>query len=101
MALYGLCRKLGMSRLAAFAGAMLLYLSPRFFAEGHYNNKDTVLLALSLLTMFFGVRLWEKPTAWRGIAFAFFGALCTNTKIIGVCIFGVIGLAAIVLLTAR
>lgn len=100
-ALYGLCRKLGMSRLAAFAGAMLLYLSPRFFAEGHYNNKDTVLLALSLLTMFFGVRLWEKPTAWRGIAFAFFGALCTNTKIIGVCIFGVIGLAAIVLLTAR
>lgn len=101
MALYGLCRKLGMSRLAAFAGAMLLYLSPRFFAEGHYNNKDTVLLALSLLTMFFGVRLWEEPTAWRGIAFAFFGALCTNTKIIGVCIFGVMGLAAIVLLTAR
>lgn len=101
LALYGLCRKLGMGRLAAFAGAMLLYLSPRFFAEGHYNNKDTVLLCLSLLTMFFGVRLWEKPNAWRGIAFAFFGALCTNTKIIGVCIFGVMGLAAAILLTAQ
>lgn len=52
MALYGLCRKLGMNRLVAFAGALMLYLCPRFFAEGHYNNKDMVLMSLSLLTMF-------------------------------------------------
>lgn len=101
LALYGLCRKLGMNRLAAFAGALMLYLCPRFFAEGHYNNKDMVLLSLSLLTMFFGVRLWEKPTVLRGVALAFFAALATNTKIIGVCIFGVMGLGAVVLLTAR
>ncbi len=100
-ALYALCRKLGMGRLAAFAGAMLLYLSPRFFAEGHYNNKDMVLMALSLLCMYSGVRLWEKPTLLRGIPFALAGALCANTKIIGVCIFGVMGLAAVVLLTAQ
>lgn len=100
-ALYVLCRKLGMSRLAAFAGAMLLYLSPRFFAEGHYNNKDMVLMALALLCMYSGVRLWEKPTLLRGFVFALAGALCANTKIIGVCIFGVMGLAAVVLLTAQ
>ncbi len=101
VALYGLCRKLGMGRLAALAGALLLYLSPRFFAEGHYNNKDMVLMSLSLMTMFFGVRLWEKPSIVRSLIFAFFGALCTNTKIIGVCIFGVMGLGAVLLLTAR
>ncbi|MBE5794483.1 MAG: hypothetical protein E7323_07370 [Clostridiales bacterium] len=101
LALYGLCRKLGMNRLAAFAGALMLYLCPRFFAEGHYNNKDMVLLSLSLLTMYFGTNLWEKPTILRGILFAFFGALATNTKIIGICIFGAIGLGAVVLLTTR
>ncbi len=100
-ALYCLCRRLGMGRLAACAGAMLLYLSPRFFAEGHYNNKDMVLLSLSLLVMLTGVRLWEKPGLLRGLLFALAGALCANTKIIGICIFGVMGLAAIVLLTAQ
>lgn len=101
LALYGLCRKLGMGRVAALAGAMLLYLSPRFFAEGHYNNKDMVLLSLALLVMYTGVCLWEKPTLPRGLIFALFGALCANTKIIGVCIFGVMGLGAVILLTAR
>ncbi len=101
LALYGLCRKQGMSRPAALTGVLVLYLSPRFFAEGHYNNKDTVLLALALLVMFAGVCLWEKPTLLRGLAFAFFGALCANTKVIGVCIFGVMGLACVAALTAR
>ena len=101
LALYCLCRRLGMGRLAACAGAMLMYLSPRFFAEGHYNNKDMVLLSLSLLVMLAGVRLWEKPKLLRGILFALAGALCANIKIIGICIFGVMGLAALVLLTAQ
>lgn len=101
LALYCLCRRLGMGRLAACAGAMLLYLSPRFFAEGHYNNKDMVLLSLALLVMLTGVRLWEKPNLLRGIVFALAGALCANIKIIGICIFGVMGLAALVLLTAQ
>lgn len=100
-ALYCLCRRLGMSRVAALAGAMLLYLSPRFFAEGHYNNKDVVLLSLCLLTMLSGVRLWEKPTLCRGAVFALAGALCANTKIIGLCVFGVMGLAALLHLTAQ
>ncbi len=100
LALYGLCRKLGMGRISAVAGAMLLYLSPRFFAEGHYNNKDMVLLSLALLTMLTGVRLWEKPSLLRGLAFALVGALCANIKIIGICIFGVMGLGAIISLTA-
>lgn len=100
-ALYCLCRRLGMGRLAACAGAMLMYLSPRFFAEGHYNNKDMVLLSLALLVMLTGVRLWEKPTLPRGITFALAGALCANTKVIGICIFGVMGLAAVWHLSAR
>lgn len=100
-ALYCLCRRLGMGRLAACAGAMLLYLSPRFFAEGHYNNKDMVLLSLCLLVMLTGVRLWEKPTLARGVVFALTGALCANIKVIGVCIFGVPGLAAVLHLSAQ
>jgi hypothetical protein len=45
--LYRLMRSLGLSRALSCLTALLLYLSPRFFAEGHYNNKDVVLLALT------------------------------------------------------
>jgi len=101
LALYGLCRKMGLGRVAAFAGAMLLYLCPRFFAEGHYNNKDMVLLSLSLLTMYTGVELWQKPTFWRALLFSLVGALCANTKIVGVCVWGLMGVGAVVLLSAQ
>ena len=45
LALYGCCRELELSRGVSLAAVGFLLLSPRFFAEGHYNNKDTVLMA--------------------------------------------------------
>ncbi|MEG1776135.1 MAG: hypothetical protein RR367_06490 [Clostridia bacterium] len=101
LALYGLCRETGLSRPLACAGALLLYLCPRFFAEGHYNNKDILLLSLSLLTLWAGARFLRQITVGRGLLFSFFGAMATNTKIVGAFVWGVIGLCAIVLLTAR
>ena len=48
LALYGCCRELELSRGISLAAVCFLLLSPRFFAEGHYKNKDTVLMALTL-----------------------------------------------------
>lgn len=56
IAVYGVCRNLGMGWLSSCAAVLLLYLCPRFFAEGHYNNKDVVLLCLFLLTFWQGAR---------------------------------------------
>ncbi len=98
---YAIARSLGMSKFIAFATALLLYLSPRFFAEGHYNNKDIVLLALSLWTIAAGIRFLQKPTVPRGLLFALAGALAANIRIVGFFVFGVMGITAILKLAVR
>ncbi len=101
LAVYGLGRALGLTRTMACAAALMLYLSPRFFAEGHYNNKDIVLMALSLCTITAGARFLQKPALWRGILFAAAGALAANTRIIGLFVFGVMGAVILVSFAAR
>jgi hypothetical protein len=95
-ALYGFLRILGLSRPAACAGVLLLYLMPRFFAEGHYNNKDMVMLSLVLITLYFGARLMIRPGFASGLLFALSAAIATNTRIIGAFVFGLTGLMVLV-----
>ena len=101
LSVYTLGRSLGLSRTLACATALLLYLSPRFFAEGHYNNKDIVLMALSLWTIAAGARFLQKPDVRRGLWFALAGALAANIRIIGFFVFGVMGIMIVVSLLAR
>lgn len=101
LSLYGFLRCLSIPYPIALAGTLLLYLSPRFFSEGHYNNKDVVLLCLMLFTLWMGARLLGKPGFIRGLLFSFAGAMATNTKIVGVVAWGMIGLVMIVSLTAN
>lgn len=99
-AVYGFCRETGLSRPISCMGMLLIYLCPRFFAEGHYNNKDMVLLTLVLCTLWLGVRFLKNPSFVRGALFSLAGAMATNTKIVGAFAWGVMGLCAIVLVTA-
>jgi len=101
LSLYGLMRQMNVSRLVSFAAVLLLYLSPRFFAEGHYNNKDVVLLCLFLLTLWQGARFLHKPVMGRGLLFSFAGAMATNIKIVGILPWSLIGLAALVWLSVN
>lgn len=99
LALYGVLREMGLSRPLAFGGMLLMYLSPRFFAEGHYNNKDMVLLALTLCCFWTGLRLLKKPGCLRGLLFSLAGAMAANTKIVGLAVWGMISLCALVMLS--
>ncbi|MDD3411189.1 MAG: hypothetical protein PHY12_10315 [Eubacteriales bacterium] len=94
-ALYAISRRLGLSRVLAGAAALLLVLSPRFFAEGHYNNKDVVLLSLTLCCVWQAMRLMEKQSVPRALCFALFGALAANTKVAGLAVWGLCGLAVL------
>ena len=98
---WGFCRETGMRRFPSVLGVLLLYLCPRFFAEGHYNNKDMVLLSLLLCTLWLGVRFLKKPGFVRGALLSLAGAFAANTKIVGALGWELMGLAAIVLVTAR
>ena len=80
--LYGIARQLGLRRMPACAAALLLYLSPRFFADGHLNNKDVVLLCMMLATLWQGGRVLDKPSVGRVLLFSFVGAMAMNTKIV-------------------
>ena len=92
LALYGCCRELELSRAVSMAAVCFLLLSPRFFAEGHYNNKDTVLMVLTLFVLWTAVRLMARPGVWRGLLFALAGAFCANMKVIGFALWGLCAL---------
>ncbi|MDD3411599.1 MAG: hypothetical protein PHY12_12410 [Eubacteriales bacterium] len=100
-ALYMLCRGVGVGHVLSAAAGLMLYLSPRFFAEGHYNNKDVVLLSLVLVTLAIGVRFLQRPKASTAAAFSLVGALATNTKIVGAWAWGLVCLFTLVRLIAR
>ena len=100
LAIYGFGREMGWNRVVACLTSMLLYLAPRFFAEGHYNNKDVILLVLSLLTLWLGLRLLKKPGVGRGLLFSLVGAMAMNIKIVGIMPWGLMGLCILGRLTA-
>lgn len=91
-ALYGVGRQLGLSRAWALLGPLLLLVSPRFFAQGHVNNKDIALFSLALCVLWQGLRLMRAPTVGTGLLFALFGAMSANTKVAGLALWGLCGL---------
>lgn len=99
--LYAIARHMGLSRVLSCAAALLLYLSPRFFADGHLNNKDVVLLCMMLVTLWQGARYLEKPGLLRGSLFSLAGAAAMNTKIVAVIAWGSVMAALVVKLTAE
>lgn len=94
-ALYAVSRRMGFSRLLSCVSVLILFLSPRFFAEGHYNNKDISLMALVLVLLWQTARLMEKPDWKRGLTFALAAGLCTATRVIGAAYCGLFGLAVV------
>jgi len=73
--------------------SVLIYLfSPRIFADGLYNNKDIVLLSLVLALIYFGILFIEKKQYKNAIILGLIAAFASNVKIIGIFVFGIIGL---------
>ena len=94
-ALYGCCRQLGLNRLASLLAPVMLALSPQFFAHGHFNNKDIVLMALAACLLWQALRLMKKPAFGTGVLFSLFGALAANTKVVGIALWGLCALAVL------
>lgn len=92
IALFYLAKELTKSKKFGLVISMLYYTAPRFFAEGHYNNKDMVLLSLMLMTYAVGYACIKKPKVLRCILFALLGALATNIKIVGFAAAGIVGI---------
>ena len=100
-ALWLICRRLGLGRLLSSVAALFLALSPRMFAEGHYNNKDMVLLSLVLLVIWLALRLADRPCFWRATLFSLAGAAAANTKIVGLGVWGLCALFVLITLLVQ
>lgn len=91
IALFFLINTIYDSKMLGLLASAMYYFSPRIFGEGHYNNKDMMLLTFGIFTLCFGVRMIRCPKWHNIIMFAFSAATATNIKIIGAWFFACIG----------
>ena len=97
--MYAIARQLGANRIAACVAALLLYLSPRMFADGHFSDRDVVLLALILLCLWNGFAFLRNFSVGRGLIFSFWGAMAATIRAPGIIAWGLVGLGAVIRLT--
>lgn len=96
VALFYLAKRISGSNNVGLLIALFLYVTPRFFAEGHYNNKDILSFAMFLITFACGYYFLEKQNKKSCFLFALSAALCANIKIIGILPFAIIIFLALV-----
>lgn len=81
---YRVLRRRFSNRAVALIGCGFLILSPRFFAESFYNNKDILFTAWTIFTLAALARWLENPTTKRTLIAAFILALTVNTRLNGI-----------------
>jgi len=69
------------SYLFSIVGVLFLYLSPRFFSESFYNQKDIFFLTLTIAVMYSGLNFLEKTNILNTLVFSLATALAFNTRI--------------------
>ena len=85
-------------KVAAFS-SLILFLTPRIFADGLYNNKDCVLLSLSIMCLYFGIRFIKNKSVRSALAFGTISAIACNVKVSGGFLFAMVGIFYLIELT--
>jgi hypothetical protein len=101
IALYFICKFLTGDWKYGVLGSLFLYLSPRFFAEGHYNSKDVVALALGIICLALGIKMIESKRFVFAVLFALVAAMATNMRINAVFLFGLLGIMYLIHLSVK
>ena len=97
--MYRLLLELFRSRKTALFGSLMLFLTPRIFADGLYNNKDTVLMSLIIVMLFYGIRFLKRKDFGNACLLGICAGFCGNLKISGIYVFAMIGGFYLLLLT--
>lgn len=100
-ALYCIAKTLTSDWRYGVAAALMMYLSPRFFAEGHYNSKDIVAMALWIICIWFGIKMISTRRFSYALAMALSAAISTNMRMTGIGIFGLIGILYLINLSVE
>ena len=88
------------NKILALLGVLIIFLSPRIFANSFYNGKDLVFMSFIIFSMHFGLNFFKKPNFKNCLKFSLFAALAIDIRVLGVIIpaliFGIIFLKIIV-----
>lgn len=99
--MYRLLWELFRDRRTALLGTLMLFLTPRIFADGLYNNKDSVLMSLIIVMLFYGIRFLERKDFKNACLLGICAGFCGNLKISGIYVFAMIGGFYLLILTTE
>lgn len=88
LSMYYICKYLFSHTLWGLLGASIYYITPRIFAEAHYNNKDVILLSLLVCTFALFISLIEHFSYKKLICTGLVSAFLINARIVGLAVFG-------------
>lgn len=96
---YLLIKELWNNRFLGILLTLMFFFTPRIFGDSLYNNKDSILLALSSAQLYFGLRFIRKKNYPSAVFLGVASALACNLKITGFFTFGFIGIFYLIDLT--
>ena len=81
---YFLCLNIFHNKFQSLLGSLILYSSPRIFAESFYNGKDLAFLSIFIFVIYFAVKSIKKADLYNSLLFSLFAALAINIRIIAI-----------------
>lgn len=88
---YGFLHKVFKNRWLALAGLLMVVLYPRFYSEQFTNMKDMVFAAACAAELYAIALCLEHEEKWRyDVLAAFIGAVCVNTRFLGLMLPGML-----------
>ena len=67
-------------------GVLLLFISPRIFANSFYNNLDIPFMAFVIFSLNYGLNVLKKQNFKNIVFFSFVSAVCIDIRIMGIII---------------
>ena len=84
--LFLLAREIFQDKWLALLTVLLLFLTPRIFAHSFYNSKDLPLLVFFVISFFFLIKFFRKPSLYFALLFGLVSAITFCIRIPGVII---------------
>ncbi len=81
---FHILKKLLNDNYLSLLGILMLFLTPRIFADSFYNTRDIFFMSLFIINIYFSLKVLEKNNIQNILIFSFFSALVISTKIFGI-----------------
>ena len=81
---YKVCNKIFTNWRISLCGVLILFLSPRIFADSFYNNKDILFMSSNIFSLFFFLEYIKYPKIRNAVLLSFFISLSICFRVMGI-----------------